>query len=62
LVLRDCGAFVASFARYGRVRSDERKPVLMFLDRIYRNLPTHHRMALCAVRTKFAAMDVSVTI
>jgi len=45
-----------------RVGPDQRKPVLVFLDRIQRNLPAQHGMALCAVCAEFSAMDVGVAI
>ena len=53
---------MALLASHRRVGPDKRKPVLVFLDGIRRNLPAEHGMELCAVRAKFSAMDVGVAI
>ena len=53
---------VTGFALRGRVRAQQRKPVLMRSDLLDRALPALHRMALFALGAEFAAMDVGVTV
>src|ERR1700731_2178958 len=49
-------------AFHHRVRSQQRKPVEVLLDRLHRYLPAQHRVALRAVGSELGPVYVGVTI
>ena len=55
-------ALVAGRAVQRRMGSEQRKPVLMLVDLLHRNLPTLHAVTLLTIRTELALMNVSVAI
>ena len=55
-------AFMARIALQERVRAQQRKTVLMFADGLDGDSPSHHGVALLALRTHLPAVDVGVTV
>jgi hypothetical protein len=53
---------VAIFALCEGMRPNQRESVLVVLNRLQRNLPAFHRVAVRAIGSELAAMDVGVTI
>ena len=62
LELSDRGAFMTGLAIRDRVRSDERKAVLVFADGLQRDRPPVHAVTLLALRPHLAAMDIGVAV
>ena len=62
LELSDCRASMTGLAFRDRVRSDQRKAVLVLVDRLERNHPSVHAVALFALRPHLAAMEVGVAV
>jgi hypothetical protein len=54
--------FVTGIAIHDRVRTDQREPVLMFVDVVNGDLPTVHAMTDVALRPIFAAVQVGMAI
>ena len=57
-----CGLLVAFIALHGGMSAKERKPVLVIAHLLHRDIPALHGVALCAVRTHLAAVDIRVAI
>jgi hypothetical protein len=55
-------AFVARITGDGRVRTDQGKPVLVVSHRLQGHPPAFYRVALFALRSKLAPMDVRVAV
>jgi len=53
---------VAIFALYEGMRPNQRESILVILNRLQRNLPSFHRVAVRAIGSELAAMDVGVAI
>lgn len=62
LELADGRALVAIIALHGRMRPEERKPILVIVDLLYGNLPALNGVTLRAVRSHFSLMNIGVTI
>jgi hypothetical protein len=62
LELADCGAFMAGITLQGGVRTDQGEPVLVVLYGLDGNIPALDRVALLAIRTHLALVDVGVAI
>jgi hypothetical protein len=58
---RGC-AFVARFAVNSRVRTDQRKTILMVAYRLHSNSPTLNRVARFAIRTELSAVKVRMAV
>ena len=56
------GALVARTALEQRVRAHQRKTILMFSNGLHGDSPSHHRMALLALRAHLAAVNVGVAL
>ena len=54
--------FVTGIAIHNRVRTDQREPVLMFVDVVNGDLPTVHAVTDVALRPIFAAVQVGMAI
>ena len=61
LELSNSCTLVARIAIHGGVRADQREPVHVLIDLLDRNAPTSHRMALLAIRSHLALVNISVT-
>lgn len=55
-------AFVTGIAVHSSVRPKQREAVLMLMNRVERNVPALHRVALLALRSKLPAMYVGVAV
>ena len=55
-------AFMAGIAVHGRVRSGQRKAIVVLLDLLDRDLPSADRVALLAVRAQLPLVNVGVAI
>ena len=55
-------AFVAGVAVHGRVRSGERKAIVVLLDLLHADLPSLHGMALLAVGAQLSAVNIRVAV
>ena len=62
LILRGRKTFVTSVAFDGGVGPQQRKTVLVLLNLLERDLPAFHRVALFAIRSKLALMNVGMTV
>lgn len=62
LKLAGRGALVAGIAIYGCMRTSEGEAVVMLLHLLYGNLPSTHRVALFAIRSKLPLVDVSMAV
>lgn len=62
LELAHRGVLVAAVALQQRVRSHQRKTVEVLLDVLHRNSPPFHVVAVFAVRSKLAAVNVGVAV
>ena len=62
LELADGCALVTLFTRHSGMSAEQRKPVLMVLDLLHGNLPAQYGVALRAVGTEFAPMNVRVAV
>ena len=60
--LADRRAGMAGAAFHSGVRADEREPVLMVLDRLDGDVPPLDRVALLALRSELAAVQIGVAI
>ena len=61
-VLSDGCALVTLLAFHHRVRSEQRKSVEVLLDRLSRDIPTAHRVALGTIGAELTAMNISVAV
>ena len=62
LKLAVCPAFVAGVAIDGSVGARQRESVVMLLHVLHRNLPSSNRVALLAVGSQLALVDVGVAV
>lgn len=55
-------AFVAGVAVHGGVRSGEGESIIVLLDLVHADLPSLHRVALLAISSQLAAVNIGVAI
>ena len=55
-------SFVASVAVERRMRSGQRKTIVVILNLLYRDLPASHRVALFTIRAQLASMNIRMAI
>ena len=60
--LRGGGSLVAGIALRHRVRTQQRKTILMRTDRVHPDAPALHRVALVAARPKLPAVNIGVAV
>ena len=62
LELADCRALMTIVALHGRVRSKQRKTVLVILHLLHGNIPALHRVTLRTIRPHLVPMHVGVAV